>query len=99
MVCVRIFKFLNNSSPEYTNEIYQTANETSFTHRSLNRLHPPTRRTTKGQKCVSYIGPKLWNNLPKELKKIKDVNTFKHKIKSNFFKDLQKKEEDVFIYY
>ena len=84
-----IFKILNNSSPGYTNEIYQTADETSFTHRSLIRLHPPTRRTKKGQKCVSYIGPKLWNNLPKELKTIKNVNTFKHQIKNNFFKDLQ----------
>ena len=30
---------------------------------------------------------------------IKNVNTFKHKIKNKFLKDLQKKEEDLFIYY
>ena len=27
------------------------------------------------------------------------VNTFKHKIKENFFKDIQRKEDDVYVYY
>jgi len=91
MVCVNILKFLNNSSPEYTKEIYQTADETHFTRRSLYKLHPPKRRTNKGQKCVSYIGPKLWNKLPNELKTIKNVNTFKQKI--SFSKSCRKSKK------
>ena len=52
-----------------------------------------------GQKTLSYIGPKTWNNLPAQIKLSKNVNTFKHDIKKSFFDDLQKQNDDIFFYY
>ncbi len=43
-----------------------------------------------GQNAISYIGPKLWNKLPIDIKLIKTRNGFKHKIKSTYFETLQK---------
>ena len=52
-----------------------------------------------GQKYLSYLGPKLWNSLPSELKPTNNINTFKHKIKENFFQNIQKEEDDIYVFY
>ena len=57
------------------------------------------RKSCIGQKTLSYIGPKTWNNLPAQIKLSKNVNTFKHDIKKSFFDDLQKQNDDIFFYY
>ena len=42
---------------------------------------------------------KLWNALPTELKSASSVNSFKHKLKHNCFDQLQKDEENPYIFY
>ena len=63
------------------------------------KLDLPFRKSCIGQKTLSYIGPKTWNNLPAQIKQSKNVNTFKHDIKKSFFNDLQKQNDDIFFYY
>ena len=48
---------------------------------------------------LQYLGPKIWNNLPSDLKSAKNPNTFKHKIKENFFQQIQKEEDDIYVFY
>ena len=43
--------------------------------------------------------PKIWNSLPSYSKSEIDTNTFKHKIKENFFQNMQKEEDEIFIVY
>ena len=62
-----------------------------ITGRSKNKLNQPFRKSTIGQNCPSYLGPKMWNNLPSELKFAKNIDRFKHTIKDKFFNDLQSK--------
>ena len=42
----------------------------------------------------SNLGPKIWNNLHSDLKSAESINNFKHEIKDNLFKELQKREDN-----
>ena len=47
-----------------------------FTSRSLEKLCLPNQKNTR-----SYIGPRLWNNLPVIIKTVLNMNAFKHQVK------------------
>ena len=98
-ICVNIFKFFNDMSPEYTSEIFHPSHRRHNTRASTLMLDLPFRKSCFGQKTLSYLGPKTWNTLPAEIKLQKNVNTFKHDIKKLFFEKLQKDTDDIFIYY
>ena len=98
-ICVNIFKFFNQMSPQYTAEIFHPSSSVHNTRRATQKLDLPFRESCIGQKTLSYIGPKTWNNLPAQIKLSKRVNTFKHNIKKSFFDDLQKQNDDIFFYY
>ena len=63
------------------------------------KLDLPLRQSCLGQKNISYLGPKTWNNLAAEIKLQRSVNTFKHDIKKLFFDKLKKQNDDIFLYY
>ena len=98
-VSANIFKFFKNMFLTYTSELYQPFNHSHNTRRSNCRLQLPYRTTSYGHKTLSFLGPKLCNNLPAELKSSSNINKFKHNIKKLFFKELQKKEDSVYFYY
>ena len=98
-ICANVFKFFNQMSPHYTAEIFHPSSSVHNTRRATQKLDLPFRKSCIGQKTLSYIGPKIWNNLPAQIKLSKSVNTFKHDIKKSFFDDLQKQNDDIFFYY
>ena len=51
------------------------------TRNSTMKLGQPLWRTSYGQSCITFLAPSFWNNLPNELKRCTNLNTFKHKIK------------------
>ena len=98
-ICANVFKCFNQMSPQYTAEIFHPSSSVHNTRRATQKLDIPFRKSCIGQKTLSYIGPKIWNNLPAQIKLSKSVNTFKHDIKKSFFDDLQKQNDDIFFYY
>ena len=96
-----VFKFFKETTPNYVSEIYHPINQSHDTRRSKNKLHLPLCTKNSGQKALSFMGPKLWNNLSSNVKSVSDINLnkFKHDIKEIFFEDLKKKENDIYIYY
>ena len=64
------------------NEVFRPAENirinTSNSFLKLNRLF---QKTSTGQKGLSYIRPAIWKRIPEILKKTKNLNTFKHKMK------------------
>jgi hypothetical protein len=99
-ICANIFRFFNNTSPAYSSEMFKpAADQSRSTRRSKDRLYLPLRKSNPGQKCLSYLGPKLWNNLSTDLKSASNKNTFKHKIKSVFMLNIQEKENNASIYH
>ena len=98
-IYANVFKFFNQMSPQYTAEIFHPSSSVHNTRRATQKLDLPFRKSCVGQKTLSYIGSKIWNNLPAQIKLSNSVNTFKHDIKKSFFDDLQKQNDDIFFYY
>ena len=92
-LCATPFNYFKRSSPEYTREIFETAHQGGIgTRSSHSRLIQPKRKTNIGQNALSYLGPQQWNKLPLHLKHEKNLNTFKHKLKTYFFDVLKNRE-------
>ena len=97
MHCYKFFKFFGNSAPPFKSEIFSPVGQGRITRRSENKLKLPFRKTNPGQNGLSYIGTKIWNSLQSGLKDSNNVNSFKHKIKDEFFNDLQNRENSPYI--
>ena len=52
------------------------------------RLKVPFRKTTMGQKNLSYIGPSVWNNIPSSMKRNISLNKFKLDVKKHYLREL-----------
>ena len=78
--------------------MYFPVKQSLYTRRSLNKLCLPNKNTTRGIKTLSYIGPRIWNNLSIFLKSARNLNIFKHRLKDSFFENLTKKEENIYHY-
>ena len=70
---------------KYMSEIYQTTNQNNtITRNSSLKPFQPLRIKALSQKCLSYLGPFIWNALPDDIKLSNNVNTFKPKVKKSF---------------
>ena len=66
-----VFKYFNNQCPHYLNEVFMKAPESSSSLRnSYQKLQQPFRKTNTGKNALAFIGPALWNKVPKEIKRI-----------------------------
>ena len=63
-ICVNIFKFFSKMSPQYMSDIFHPSHSQYNTHMATLKLDLPFRQSCLGQKTISYLGPKTWNNLP-----------------------------------
>ena len=60
------------------------------------KLFIPFRRNAYGKNCLSYLGTTIWNSIDSTIRKVKNCNTFKHKIKDKYFSDIKQKEDDLY---
>ena len=80
-------------------DMYSLIEKPRNTRNSRFKLKLPLKSTNMGQNSASYIGPKIWNKLPNECKLEENPNKFKHKIKDIFFTNIQRANDDIYIYY
>ena len=71
-------KVFEGTAPAYADEIFEPVDQSHLTRRSKFKLNLSFRKRSAGQKCLSYIGPKIWNSLSSFL----SFNSF------NFFKSI-----------
>ena len=87
---VTVFKYVNNACPYYMKEVFEYASQGRISSRNnCTRLKVPFRKTTMGQKSLSYIGPSVWNKLPSSLKRSISLSTFKHDVKKSYLQELR----------
>ena len=79
--------------------IYEWNQNNTVTRNSSLKLFQILRMKALSLKCLSYLGPFIWNGLPDDVKLSNNVNTFKLKVKNNFWTLLRKKDKDVYVYY
>ena len=71
------------------NDIFRPAEKLRINMRnSFFKLNHPFQKTSTKQKGLSYIGPAIWNRIPEIMKKTRNLNAFKHKMKHYYLSDL-----------
>ena len=71
------------------NEVFRPAENMRINMRnSFLKLNHHFRKTSTRQKSLSYIGPTIWNRIPEIIKKTRNLNTCKHKMKHCYLNDL-----------
>ena len=71
------------------NEVFRLAENMRINARnSFLTLNHLFQKTSTKQKGLSYIGPAIWNRISEIFKKIRNLNTFKHKMKHYYLNDL-----------
>ena len=91
----KILTFMYNcsvgKSPVYLNELLekQPVKRVLRSSENVDNCYsvPFNKKKTFGDRSFSYIGPKLWNTLPIELRNADSVDIFKKKLKTHMFRD------------
>ena len=81
MLATEIYKTVNGLAPTIMNSIfeiknieYNLRNKNNFKSRRINCVR-------YGIDSLTYLGPKIWNIVPEDIKKSESLNVFKTKIK------------------
>ena len=90
VLAIEISKTADNLNPNYMKDIFTP---------NLLKLFQPLRTKTLTQKCLSCLGPFIWNGLPDDVTLSNNVNLFKHKVKKSFLTILREKDQDIYVYY
>ena len=88
-LCVLVHGIVNGRSPSYLEDSMTLTSSLP----GRGRLRPatthefdiPRTRTKFGDRAFSVAGPREWNSLPDEIRKISDLTPFKRAIKTHFF--------------
>ena len=79
---LEVYNVINKSSSDQLKEKFMPEKPRAYTLRSQTeeKVKVPTKPTTK---CTgfSYLGPKVWNHLPMEVRMIKTDEAFKEAVK------------------
>ena len=84
-----LFLYFAKTAPAYISEMYNHVEQLKLSNQT----------TICGLKTLSYIDPKLWNAFQTSILSVNTINNFKHNVKENFFKELQKTEDSPYIHY
>ena len=81
MLATEVFKIRNNMTPVFLNEIFQERyvpynlrGNNPFRCRRANSVY-------HGTESLAFLGPKIWDLVPDEIKTSENVDIFKNKIK------------------
>ena len=76
-------------APCYIQELLRPYNPSRTLRSSSDLLLtvPKTSHRTTGDRSFSYSAPKLWNNLPVEIRRMKELSKFKSAIKGHLFNE------------
>ena len=77
-----MFKVYNNIAPPIFTEIFDKRNPNYQLRHTSHFSIPPVRSVYNGTESLSFLGPKIWDIVPTELKKVKSLNAFKYGIKN-----------------
>ena len=84
ILCIEIFKTLNNLNPTFMKEIFKLK-ETERLVREKYKLNlevPKWNQVTFGERSLKVFGPRIWNSLPFHIKSAENLSLFKSLIKN-----------------
>ena len=79
---IEIYKVINRLCPEIMNEVFQFPIQNHYNLRNNFTFRIPTFNTIfKGKESISYLGPKIWSQVPDEIRSLEFLRSFKKAIK------------------
>ena len=79
-LAIEIYKVINNISPEIMKEIFVLKSKCMYNTREIFVTHNVCTEHY-GKETLSYLGPKIWNIIPSEIKSSATLTVFKQKIR------------------
>ena len=81
-LATEFYKIKNEMLPKLFTEIFARETESYYNLRRCNDFRIPSIRIVyQGSERVSFLGPKIWNILPDEIKQQTSLNSFKKSVK------------------
>ena len=78
-----MLRFYNGLSPPLMNKIFKLKAENRYNLKQISEFSMPMVKSVYHRtESISYLGPKIWDKLPKNLKNIETVEHFKKEIKT-----------------
>ena len=85
-ILLTVYKSLNNLAPRYLKGLLSYQNPTRTLRSSQQKFLSIKRyKTQYGKRAFSYIGPKLWNGIPLDIRTADSVQKFKTLLKTHLF--------------
>ena len=77
-----MFKVSKGLCPEIVKGLFQFRNDIPYNLRHRSKFHiPPLRTAFSGTESIKYLGPKIWELIPDEMKELESLWEFKRAIK------------------
>ena len=81
-LAIEMFKVKHKLCPDITSDIFKERTNNQYNLRNRNDFVIPRVHTVyHGTESITYLGPKIWDIVPEEIKQKKSLNSFKESIK------------------
>ena len=81
-LAIEMYKIKNELAPKITANIFCTTPQNQYDLRYHNYFRLPLAKTVYyGTESISYLGPKIWDIIPTELKENRSLNSFKKSVR------------------
>ena len=86
-ILVYVYKCSHFLAPDYLSELISQPTITYATRSSLDQslLHIPKTKTVTGDRAFHAAAPRLWNNLPRNIREAPSLQVFKSMLKTHLF--------------
>ena len=79
---IEMFKVSKGLCPEIVKRLFQFRNDIPYNLRQSSQFQiPPVRTVFSGTESIKYLGPKIWELIPDEMKELESLWEFKRAIK------------------
>ena len=81
----RLFKYIkikNNTAPKIVSDLFPDKNNYYSLRWNPDFVLSRPKAVGKGTEAIRYLGPKIWHDLPEDIKLTKSLSEFKWKIKA-----------------
>ena len=86
-ILINTFRALHSTAPPYISELVSLYRPgRALRSADVNKLAVPRHKTVCGGRSFGAFAPRLWNDLPNQLKILDDLDAFKRALKTHLFK-------------
>ena len=90
LITILTFQAIHGLAPKYLCELVRIKEQSSYHLRSSEEiilLQPSEKSLTRhGDRAFQFAAPRLWNRLPRDLKLLNSIGTFKTQLKTYLFR-------------